>query len=86
MIPLYVRPILHISPYKNNTELCADQYKNNADQEKTNAALIAAAPELLEALTIALDRLIENNCDTDDEYEFTSIIRAAIAKAKGSAV
>lgn len=59
--------------------------------QKTRAEIFSAAQagidtaqtELLDALEIALDRIIANNCDTDDEYQFTSKIREAIAKARG---
>lgn len=51
-----------------------------------DARLIAAAPELLEALRVALE-IIEGEYPADDEIAapVVSKIRAAIAKAKGEA-
>ena len=51
-------------------------YRNPDDEMKANARLIAAAPELLEALEWAVDN------PHDDAY-WISQARAAIAKAKG---
>jgi hypothetical protein len=51
------------------------------DEAKANARLIAAAPELLEALEKALN---ESGCDGDQcGTEWHELARAAIAKAKG---
>jgi len=47
---------------------------------KANARLIAAAPEMLEALRVALDTLLE--CEAEDTV-YT--VRKAIAKATGGA-
>lgn len=59
----------------------------NLDQIKSNARLIAAAPELLEALSqiIALDRTEENEWDAVDRVipSIVEIAQAAIAKALG---
>ena len=51
-------------------------YRNPDDEMKANASLIAAAPELLEALEWAVDN------PHDDAY-WISQARAAIRKAKG---
>ena len=46
---------------------------------EANARLIAAAPELLEALELVMDRLVDRH-ETDEAAVHA---RAAIAKAKG---
>ena len=61
-------------------------YRNPDDEMKANARLIAAAPELLEALEgmLAIDQ--ENHQrghDDDDVCKEVQTARAAIAKAKG---
>lgn len=57
------------------------------DEQKANARLIAAAPELLEAL-IAITNQLERIGDTREHKDgaFIRDARAAIAKATGSAV
>lgn len=55
---------------------------------QANASLIAAAPELLEALEYLLDQTIAQDAAygielTEGEEEAASMARAAIAKAKG---
>ncbi len=51
-----------------------------------NARLIAAAPELLEALTWAVDHFDGNTrCNAEQEQNCIEICRAAIAKARGAA-
>jgi len=58
-----------------------------SNESKKNARLIAAAPELLEALEAILSPLVNNNHDgmelwkSDDQYHNAV---AAIAKAKGA--
>ena len=54
--------------------------RSDEQTELANARLIAAAPELLEALCLAHDYLAGNGWD-DDPRLYT--IRAAIAKATG---
>ena len=52
-----------------------------------NARLIAAAPEVLEAARIALDRfqtLIDADEATDNDFDARDKLETAIAKAKGS--
>jgi hypothetical protein len=56
-------------------QLVTDSEKGNWDEDKANARLIAAAPELLAAL-----QEIESRFCTGEET-FRSIARAAIAKA-----
>lgn len=50
------------------------------EQQRANLLLIAAAPELLEALELVLDRLVDRN-ETDEAH---TVALAAIAKATGS--
>ncbi len=52
-------------------------------KHKANTRLIAAAPELLEALEDAL--VVISECDPETVREHCPKIRAAIAKAKGGA-
>ena len=56
-------------------------------EEAANARLIAAAPELLEALKLAEERIVELSAWAKIEAEGQTIaeIRAAIAKAEGRA-
>ena len=56
-------------------------HEREAEQTRANAQLIAAAPELLEALKDVMERLVDRN-ETD---EAAVSARAAIAKAKGGA-
>lgn len=49
---------------------------------RANAALIAAAPDMLVALEMCLERLHVNNY-SDEESEYIERVEAAIAKAKG---
>lgn len=54
-----------------------------SDEQEANARLIAAAPELLEALEVA-QSIIERLTRSTSDYSRQQIaIRAAIAKAKG---
>ena len=53
-------------------------------EQEANARLIAAAPDLLEALFEA-DRFLSHPLDPDDIQMARDVIRAAIAKAKGGA-
>ena len=62
-----------------------EQWGSYAKTSKANGRLIAAAPELLEALEGVLPYLEE---DPDDEGDYNDRVRAAvaaIAKAKGEA-
>jgi len=58
-----------------NDQMCDEELLANAN-------LIAAAPDLLEALEIARDRLEINN-HQGEEDDALALIEAAIAKAKG---
>lgn len=63
-----------------------NSYIGTVDDE-ANARLIAAAPELLEALQIMVDHEVNymtlNNLGDPEEQHGVSVSRAAIAKAKG---
>ena len=51
-------------------------------QTRANANLIAAAPELLEMLKVAVGRCEINNC-SGEEDEFIEMFDSAIARAQG---
>lgn len=57
------------------------------DTDEANARLIAAAPELLEALERMLHSFSPHPCENTEkwreEYDACELARAAIAKAKG---
>ncbi len=55
----------------------------NGDRWEADAHLIAAAPELLEALQLALPILEAANAKCTGETTFIQCVRAAIAKATG---
>ena len=55
--------------------------ENKLDQLKANARLIAAAPELLEALELLVDNPYRDGTESDERLR--RIARAAIAKATG---
>lgn len=61
-------------------------HDSGIDRQEANARLIAAAPELLEALELLLDSVIEDveitGNSPDDIFEIVKS-RAAIANAKG---
>ena len=62
-------------------------YVNGADDNESpfaNARLIAAAPELLEQLEIAV-AILEQDWEGDEQSEACNAMRAAIAKTKGGA-
>jgi hypothetical protein len=61
---------------------CDDETVSESDHE-ANARLIAAAPDLLDALELARDRLEVCNHEGEED-EALAQIGAAIAKAKGS--
>jgi len=53
--------------------------------DEANARLIAAAPELLEALKKAEEAIREIAEENDGDYELADELRAVIAKATGEA-
>lgn len=55
--------------------------KDFLDTDRADAELISAAPELLEALEIAVKFFNNNGGDAD--YTWLPVLKAAIAKAKG---
>lgn len=67
------------------TEVGASSFKGN--EHKANARLIAAAPELLEALEDILyrfcDCIAQGNGEMDDDAPAVAKARAALAKATG---
>ena len=61
----------------------------NDDELTANARLIAAAPDLLEALLLLHSTQMNNHCHDPDDYENTdeaAVVRAAIKKATGGTV
>lgn len=66
--------IAHVSSWKNDPETAAEAF--------ANANLIAAAPDLLEALEAAVFD-IENTHPLDSNYSWADAARKAIARAKG---
>ncbi len=64
-------------------------YTDTVDEDRANALLIAAAPDLLKACIDALPYLettaaeLAENSDSDDSATLANQLRAAIAKAKG---
>lgn len=72
-------PSRHACLYADYPSSC-----NPADQElEANARLIAAAPELLEALEASLDYIERHTYGGTDGLALIDKTRAAIAKAKG---
>jgi len=57
-----------------------DTYNEAYEEAKANARLMAAAPELLEALMLAKDMMIVNDLSLPYTFE---VIDEAIAKARG---
>ena len=55
----------------------------NRKRSKANARLIAAAPELLEAVEAASDYFHDFTESDQEETDLAKLMRAAIAKAKG---
>lgn len=71
--------VVAIIPVRKTTGVMSDEKRLESDQEgEANARLIAAAPELLEALTIAREYAL-----ADAEPDDLAFIDAAIAKATG---
>ena len=60
-------------------QIVAEVFGYSRDSRKANARLIAAAPEMLEALRHALDYVTDSELQVDVE----ATIRTAIAKAEG---
>lgn len=79
-------PIVSTNTEKGFEKLIAEiEYNMSIDQEaQANAHLIAAAPELLEALERFLESsACTNDCAPDDMTCDTNFARAVINKAKG---
>lgn len=53
------------------------------DNARDNAALIAAAPELLDALRVMVWRYEDTEAMDDEDYPELAAARAALAKAEG---
>lgn len=62
-------------------EVIADMRQIGRSFNESNAQLIAAAPELLEALELLVDNPYREGTESDERLR--RIARAAIAKAKG---
>lgn len=70
-----LREVTYLSPF-GRAYIC--------EAEKANARLIAAAPELLEALHAMLDCPGIDDTNQEIGETFRTIVNAAIAKAEGS--
>ena len=70
-----------ISIYKDGFGQIARLYDSSAGTGKANARLIAAAPDLLDALEFVMNRLVDKHEDDIAAQK----ARAAIAKATGGA-
>ena len=68
--------VAHVAPY------CPPTSGPDLEQKEADARLIAAAPELLEALEKLLGEVRDN--DGDVSFSTLGIVDAAIAKAKGA--
>lgn len=80
-------PVAEINPDGNtDSEVIATvtAHAGRCEQWEANARLIAAAPDMLEALDMALESL--NAIDVPQEWDCRVKITAALAKAKGGAV
>ena len=71
----------------NNDPVCSVIYAGYSKTEaKANARLIAAAPELLEALKSVVafcDEDMQHRVQTSREYDIKTLAKTAIAKATG---
>jgi hypothetical protein len=84
-------PINGVSNASYSDRICENLGDINLPGPAANARLIAAAPEMYEALCAALPLLefeVETRGDSDSDYEFPArsaldAVRAAIAKATG---
>ena len=72
----------HVYGKTYSVQCAGGQYHIGTVRAKQNARLIAAAPELLDALTNLLNRIELEGCTPLDWAEFEAG-RAAIAKATG---
>lgn len=74
-----------VSPHESAAEICAIHAARNGkpDECKANALLIAAAPELLEALQGIIDLNKYSNSPCPFGRDIERICRTAIAKATG---
>ena len=74
----------HIVDQRRGYAICFMAHSDGQapERDKANAHLIAAAPELLDAINSLCDRIDDEGCTPLDWAEFTAA-RAAIAKATG---
>lgn len=74
---------------KSNVKICDIAIMHMEEQDnEANAALIASAPEMLEALEHALESFTEFTTTTDQHFKWSDTIatlKIAINKAKGGA-
>jgi hypothetical protein len=71
--------------YASDTKICTMGIDMGVEEEAANARLIAAAPDMLEALEIALSDLEQAQNETDIDFRGSiEIARAAITKATNS--
>jgi len=71
---------------KNGNTICIiTSLQSTQTQERANARVIAAAPELLEACLMFMDLFTEYDMRPEDEcHEVANKMRAAIAKTLGN--
>ena len=58
------------------------EYNPAIDEDSADVHLIAAAPELYQALVLAKDMMVANDCSLPKTFE---VIDAALSKARGEA-
>lgn len=85
----YIRPSAPVDGFWEANEIATVYACDGSDERKANVRLLAAAPELLEALYAALPFV--EDLQQDDGYKpgyvaaTLATLRAAIAKAEGAA-
>lgn len=75
-----------IEVWNQNTHICdlsGDHESHTEVNDLANARLIAAAPDMLEALEVALETLLEQPDLVGDADMSVRTIKSAIAKARG---